>query len=119
MVDEVWPLNEQYAESYARQRQQRADRFAPRRREQPAPQPAVTSAPPADDGRTLWLKISALEDARCEILREALDAHPGNQKVIVYVVSTKQRLAWQKGADIDAVAADLAPLIGSQNIAIR
>ena len=121
MVDEVWPLNEQYAESYARQRQQRADRFAPRRREQPAPvqAPPTEKPAPADDGRILWIKISALEDARFQTIQEALDAHPGSQKVIVYVVSTKQRLAWQKGADIDAVSAHLTPLIGSQNIAIR
>ncbi len=50
---------------------------------------------------------------------EALERFPGNQKVILYLVHTKQRLAWQKGADIQQVARALEPVIGTENLAVR
>lgn len=123
MVDEVWALNESYAEQYNESRR-RGDRFAAGRparpRQEPAsPPPAPDREAPPDDGRTLWLKVSCPEDARFELMREALDACPGNQKVILYVVRDKQRLSWQKGADIQAVYDRLEPVIGRENMAFR
>ena len=123
MVDEVWALNESYAEQYNESRR-RGDRFVAGRparpRQEPAsPQSAPDREAPPDDGRTLWLKVSCPEDARFELMREALDACPGNQKVILYVVRDKQRLSWQKGADIQAVYDRLEPVIGRENMAFR
>ena len=60
-----------------------------------------------------------MEDARFELMREALEACPGNQKVILYLVQSKQRLSWQKGAHIQAVYDRLEPIIGKENIVIR
>ena len=52
-------------------------------------------------------------------MREALEACPGNQKVILYLVQSKQRLSWQKGADIQSVYDRLEPIIGKENIVIK
>ena len=89
-----------------------------------APQPdkpaeSVPAAPPADDGKTLWIKVSCQQDERFRLVIEALERNPGNQKVILYLVHTKQRLAWQKGAHIEAVAWALEPVIGKENLAVR
>ncbi len=123
MVDDIAPLNEYSVRQFLENRRRDLRRTAPRRQEPTAETAAAVRteapSPPADDGRTLWLKISATNDARFRLMREALDACPGNQRVIVYVLLTKQRLAWQKGADIQAVYDRLMPLIGSENMAFR
>ncbi len=122
MVDEVAALNEYSVQQYNENRRRRADRFAPPRRtpQEAEPAPRTPAAPaPADDGRTLWLKVSCLQDARCQLMQETLNACPGNQKVILYVLRDKQRLIWQKGADIQAVYDRLEPIIGKENMAFR
>jgi DNA polymerase-3 subunit alpha len=128
MVDEAWPLNETYAQQYLQNRRSR-DRGGferrPRQEVQTAPQPQTQQTPapaapaPADDGRTLWIKVSCQQDERFRLVCEELERCPGNQKVILYLVHTKQRLAWQKGTHIGAVAAALEPVIGKENIVIK
>ena len=90
-----------------------------RKRSGPVPRTCPTSPAPADDGRTLWLKVSCQQDERFRLVCEELERCPGSQKVILYLVHTKQRLAWQKGTDICAVAAALEPVIGKENIVIK
>ena len=122
MVDEVCALNEHSVAQYNENRRRRSEwrqQQKPAVTAAPAPQPADVSPAPADDGRTLWLKVSCTEDARFELMREALEACPGNQKVILYLVQSKQRLSWQKGADIQSVYDRLEPIIGKENIVIK
>jgi hypothetical protein len=122
MVDEVCALNEHSVAQYNENRRRRSEwrqQQKPAVTAAPAPQPADASPAPADDGRTLWLKVSCTEDARFELMREALEACPGNQKVILYLVQSKQRLSWQKGADIQSVYDRLEPIIGKENIVIK
>jgi len=127
MVDEVLPLNEMYVERWLQSRRSRErGGFAPKPRQEsasapqtPAAQPEMAAPPPADDGRTLWIKVSCQQDERFRLVLEALERCPGNQKVILYLVHTKQRLAWQKGAHIEAVARALEPVIGKENIVIK
>lgn len=131
MVDEVCPLNEAYAETYLENRRSRDrggfNRPRPQKSgvqqaaEPPAqnePAPAARTAP-TDDGRTLWLRVSCQQDARFDIIVDALNRCPGNQKVILYVLQGKQRLAWQKGVDIEAAHMELAPIIGDENAIIK
>ena len=80
---------------------------------------APAAPAPADDGRTLWIKVSCQQDERFRLVCEALERNPGNQKVILYLVHSKQRLAWQKGAHIEAVARALESTIGRENLAFR
>jgi DNA polymerase-3 subunit alpha len=123
MVDEVCPLNETYAATWLENRKARTrEGFARPQRRQPAAaeEAAAPAAPaPADDGRTLWIKVSCQQDERFRLVCEELERCPGSQKVILYLVHTKQRLAWQKGTDICAVAAALEPIIGKENIVIK
>ena len=129
MVDEVWPLTDYYADQYLQSRRSRDRGGFERRPRQETPKPAapqqdkpaesVLAAPPADDGKTLWIKVSCQQDERFRLVMEALERNPGNQKVILYLVHTKQRLAWQKGAHIEAVARALEPVIGKENLAVR
>ncbi len=115
MVDEVVPLNEIAVQQYKENHRRRTG-FANRSRQQPAtPKPAA----PENDGRTLWLKVSCLQDARCQLMQDTLNACPGSQKVILYVLRDKQRLVWQKGADIQEVYDRLEPIIGKENMAFR
>ncbi len=119
MVDEVAPLTEASVGQFNEKRRSRYDRLGSQPR-QPQPREMSRPAPaPADGGKTLWLKVSSLQDARCAVMQEALNACPGSQKVILYVLENKQRLAWQKGADIRAVYDRLEPIIGKENMAIR
>ena len=129
MVDEVWPLTDYYADQYLQSRRSR-DRGGFERRprqevqkpqnpQQDKPAESVPAAPPADDGKTLWIKVSCQQDERFRIVCQELERFPGNQKVILYLVHTKQRLAWQKGADIGQVAQALEPVIGTENLAVR
>ncbi len=116
MVDEVWPLNEQYAQQYNENRSQRqSGGFA---RKKPAPALSREEAPP-DDGKTLWIKVSMTQDARFALILDALEACPGNQKAIVYAVYPKQRMGWQRGVDIGAACLLLESQIGKENLAVR
>ncbi len=121
MVDEVVPLNEQAIIQYNERRlQRRKDRIDANRKAKEETNPPAPAAPaPDDDGRTLWLKVSCLNDARCKLMQDTLNACPGNQKVIIYVLRNKQRLVWQKGTDIQQVYDRLAPIIGQENMAFR
>ena len=122
MVDEVFPLNEAYAESYMENRRSRdCGGFNRARTQKSASQQTAASArtAPVDDGRTLWLRVSCQQDARFDIICDALNRCPGNQKAILYVLQGKQRLAWQKGVDIEAAHMELAPVIGGENAIIK
>jgi DNA polymerase III alpha subunit len=129
MVDEVWPLTDYYADQYLQsrrsrerggfERRPRQEGQKPRNPQQDKPAEPVPAAPPADDGKTLWIKVSCQQDERFRIVCQELERFPGNQKVILYLVHTKQRLAWQKGADIGQVARALEPVIGTENLAVR
>ena len=129
MVDEVWPLTDYYADQYLQSRRSRDRGGFERRPRQETPKPAapqpdkpaesVSAPPPADDGKTLWIKVSCQQDERFRIICQELERFPGNQKVILYLVHTKQRLAWQRGADIGQVARALEPVIGKENIVIK
>ncbi len=120
MVAEIAPLNEQAVIQFNENRRRASrERYAARRPKQEAAPEQPASPPPEDDGRTLWLKVCSSCDARFELMQETLNACPGNQKVILYVLQDKQRLVWQKGADIQAVYAALEPVIGKENMAFR
>lgn len=119
MVDEVCALNEHSVAQYNENRRRRTEWRQQQKPAVPRQEPVPAKPAPADDGRTLWLKVSCPEDARFELMRETLDACPGSQKVILYLVQSKQRLAWQKGADIQAVFDRLEPIIGKENMAFR
>ena len=133
MVDEVWPLTEQYAQEHMEARRSRGSfnrpnprRAAPQEQNTPASGTAARSdtpqapvAAPADDGKTLWLRVSSQLDARFDIICETLERCAGNQKAIVYVLYGKQRLAWQKGVDIQKAREQLVPIIGAENAVIK
>ncbi|MBR5537310.1 MAG: DNA polymerase III subunit alpha [Clostridia bacterium] len=119
MVDEVSPLNETTAATWLENRRSRENFSRPQRQRTAAPQQAPSVPAPADDGKTLWIKVSCQQDERFRLICEELERFPGSQKAILYLVHTKQRLAWQKGADIRAVADALTPVIGGENIVIK
>ena len=122
MVDEVCPLSEAHVQAYLETRKSRSrEGFSrPARREAPQTEQAAAPTPaPADDGRTLWIKVSCQQDERFCLVCQALERSPGSQKVVLYLVHGKQRLAWQKGAHIEAVARALEPVIGKENIVIK
>ena len=122
MVDEVCPLSEAHVQAYLETRKSRSrEGFSrPVRRETPQTEQAAAPTPaPADDGRTLWIKVSCQQDERFRLVCQELERCPGSQKVVLYLVHGKQRLAWQKGAHIEAVARALEPVIGKENIVIK
>ena len=79
----------------------------------------VTEAVRRRTGKTLWLRVSSQLDARFDIICETLERCAGNQKAIVYVLYGKQRLAWQKGVDIQKAREQLVPIIGAENAVIK
>ena len=122
MVDEVCPLSEAHVQAYLETRKSRSrESFSrPARREVPQTEQAAAPTPaPADDGRTLWIKVSCQQDERFRLVCQELERCPGSQKVVLYLVHGKQRLVWQKGAHIEAVARALEPVIGKENIVIK
>ncbi len=126
MVDEVFPLNETYAERYPAIRRDRSGLSRGRsfRQEPPADRQEPPAAPhgtaePAPDAKTLWVKMSSLDDARMDYVRTAFGGHPGSDRAVLYVLDKKQKLVWQKGIAAHSVLDELIPLLGSENLVLK
>ena len=75
--------------------------------------------PPAADGKKLWVRMSMLEDARMEPVRQAFSRFPGKDRAILYLVSARQKVTWQRGIDALRVQQELLPLLGEANLVIK
>ena len=122
MVDEVYPLNEQYAFRYGEIRLAQKNRRQAQRPQAAAFEEAPAQEPPAgagESGRTLWIKMSSLLDARMEPVQQALRAFPGKDRAVIYVLDQKKRMAWKTGVDGAAALQSLAPTLGGHNLVLK
>ena len=122
MVDEVYPLNEQYAFRYGEIRLAQKNRRQAQRPQAAAFEEAPAQEPPAgagESGRTLWIKMSSLLDARMDPVQQALRAFPGKDRAVIYVLDQKQRMAWKTGVDGAAALQSLAPTLGGHNLVLK
>ena len=126
MVEEIFPLTEAYVERYGEIRRGSVRCFSgnsgrPPRKEPAARRPESVAAAeePAPDAKTLWVKMSSLDDARMEYVRTAFAAHPGRDRAVLYVLDKKQKLALQKGIAAQNALEELTPLLGSENLVLK
>ena len=120
MVDEVYPLTETFASAYSEIRQKNGNvrgwnkPIQPRREEDP-----IVSSLPESGAKTLWVRMSCLQDARMEPVRESFSRYPGRDRAILYLQTDKKKLAWQRGIDAEQVQLTLVPILGRENIVLK
>ena len=122
MVDEIYPLNEQYAFRYGEIRLAHKNRRQALRPQVAAYEEAPAQEPPApevESGKTLWIKMSSLLDARMEPVQQALRAFRGKDRAVIYVLDQKKRMVWKTGVDGAAALQSLAPTLGSHNLVLK
>ena len=123
MTEEVYPLNDNYASRYREIRRSASRTWQSRGQETPAPPrpaPRTDAQPaPATGGKTLWVKMSSLNDARMDYVKQAFQQNPGGDKAILYVLDRKQKMQWQGGVNAPDAMNALTGLIGAKNVAIR
>lgn len=121
IVDELYMLNWDYARIFVEMHPALFSERETQRQSEAANGAYGKNAihPPSADGKTLWIKMQSMIDARMEPVQEAFRRYPGEDRAVIYVLDKKQRLAWKNGIDGEAALNALLPILGQQNLVLK